>query len=84
MKNPEILASAQVSDGRKVDRSGQILIGGLRMIFVGFSLNFMDFFVISEISRRSGICHLLKKDPILMIFMFLLLFEIISKINRKC
>ena len=83
MKKPEILASAQVSDGRKVDKSGQNLIGGLRMIFVGFLLNFMDFFVISEISRRSGIFKLLKKDKSLMFLCFYYYLKLHAKSIEK-
>ena len=33
LKNPEILASAAASQGRKVDKSGQILIRGVRDYF---------------------------------------------------
>ena len=54
------------------------------MIFLWFSWNLIDFLVISQFSRRSGIFKLAKKDKSLTIFMFLLLFEITSKINRKC
>ena len=68
LKNTEILVSRAAGQGRKVDKSGHFLIRRLRTIFVDFSWNFLDFLVISQLSRRSSIFKLLKKDKSLMFF----------------